>query len=216
MGEPMTTRATRWSLTIWMPPHTREGAQEMIVNAVNQHIGWSVEGQVEKGAESGKLHLQLMLKTPQCRKSIVCKAFPSVHVESARNPEALANYVHKEDTREGEFKTIENKLIQFKDVRNEFFEWIANEIDFEMYPQQSWEERMEYWDKFISKCIVEGKEVDLIGVNPQYRSCIGKYWHAYVRRQTDRQTEEEEKNISVDRQTDKTKISVAKVVNYAC
>ena len=61
------------------------------------------------------------------------------------------------------------------------------------------EQRYNYWDYFIGLSMKEGMEVDLIGVNPQYRSCINRYWTFMidrtmaalppVDRQTDRQTD---------------------------
>jgi len=92
----MSERATVWSLTINNPSTDDE---ECIARA--RQMGWKVDGQIEKG-EQGTRHYQLMLKTPQVRFSAVKKAFPRAHIEVAKNVVALKQYVHKEETREGE------------------------------------------------------------------------------------------------------------------
>lgn len=142
---------------------------------------WSLEGQLEQGHDSGKLHYQLLLKTPQTRGSRIAKFFPKCDIDEARKFHALQNYVHKEDTRVAEFKTIENRSPQWKIVRAKFFEWlITNEPQSTMFGTIE-DERMRLWDKFIGISLEEGMEVDVIGVNPQYRSCIQKYWLNNIR-----------------------------------
>ena len=188
-------RSTRWSLTVWMPPYTKESANEMIQRAVMSNRNWQVEGQVEKGEESGKLHYQLLLKTPQVRGTQIQKFFPSVHIEEARNPQALENYVHKEETRVEEFKTVENRFISWREVRDKFYEWV---VEYGEAHVEHDHERLRLWDQFIGESWLNGIECDIVGVNPQYRSCILKFWKYGVLRQTNRQT-----NISVDRQTDR-------------
>lgn len=89
----MSQRATIWSLTINNPT---EADEEDIARA--RQKGWKVDGQLEKG-ENGTTHYQLILKTPQVRFSAVKKAFPRAHIEVARNPTALEQYVKKDDTR---------------------------------------------------------------------------------------------------------------------
>jgi len=93
-----TTRSTCWSLTIANPGPT---AEEEI--ALARQKGWEVRGQLEKG-EGGLVHYQLLLKTPQVRFSAVKKAFSAskAHIEIARNPAALENYVGKEQSRVGQ------------------------------------------------------------------------------------------------------------------
>lgn len=163
----------------------------MIETACANNPKWSVEGQLEKGSTSeGKLHYQLMVKTPQVRHSALRKAFPSCHIEEARNAKALENYVHKEETRVGEFKTVVPTFIKWEVLRSKFFEWLVKTEDVGIHSYQHDYERLAKWDEFIGLSIEEGMEVDLMGVNPQYRSCISRYWTSYVRRQidTDRQT----------------------------
>ena len=88
-----TVRATCWSVTINNPIAADE---ENI--ALARQKGWKVEGQLEKG-KGGDSHYQLSVKTPQVRFSQVKAQFPRAHIEVARNPTALQQYVVKEETR---------------------------------------------------------------------------------------------------------------------
>lgn len=94
-----TERHSIWSITINNPTSADE---EEIARA--RQKGWKVEGQLEKG-ENGTAHYQLMVSTGQVRFSAVKKAFTRAHIEPARNPQALKQYVEKEDTRIGELAT---------------------------------------------------------------------------------------------------------------
>ena len=192
----MTERASNWSVTLNMKNISQERCEEFIEAA--KGLGWGIEGQIEAG-EEGTRHYQLLVKTPQIRFSAVKKVFPTAHIEKARNVAALKAYVHKDETRLEEFKTVENKFVQFKEVRDRFFEWIIATCGPEVETGEY--ERMRLWDQFIGISITENIECDVIGVNPQYRSCIQRYWSSYVRRQidrqTDRQTEESSESISI-------------------
>lgn len=183
-------RGTTWSLTCNLKNISRSTVESCISNAQAQ--GWGVQGQIEQG-EEGTQHYQLMLKTPQVRFSAVKKVFPTAHIELARNAQALQQYVHKEESRVEEFKTIENAFVTWKTVRDKFFEWYVQNYDVEFPPTD--DQKLMYYDKFIGISIAEGMEVDLIGVNPQYRSCILRYWDSYIRRQTDRQTDKQEVSL---------------------
>lgn len=191
----MTERASNWSVTLNMKNISQERCEDYIESA--KGLGWGIEGQIEEGDE-GTRHYQLLVKTPQIRFSAVKKVFPTAHIEKARNITALKKYVHKSDTRVEEFKTVENRFVQFKDIRDKFFEWVLatyythEEVDL---PEQDY---MTIWDKFIGISITEGIECDVIGVNPQYRSCIMRYWKSYVRRQIDRQTDRQTETSSED------------------
>jgi len=170
---------------------SQERCEEFI--EVAKGLGWGIEGQIEEGDE-GTRHYQLLVKTPQIRFSTVKKVFPTAHIEKARNVAALKRYVHKDDSRVEEFKTVENRFVQFKDIRDKFFEWLlATYEEVDMICEQDY---MTTWDKFIGISIREGIECDVIGVNPQYRSCIGRYWKSYVHRQIDRQTDRQPETSS--------------------
>lgn len=187
---PPTDRASRWSVTCNFKTVRRETVDAQIETA--KLLGWGIEGQLEKG-EEGTEHYQLLLKTPQVRFSAVKKVFPTAHIEVARNVVALQNYVHKEDSRIETLKTVENVFVTWKQVRNRFFEWYVENHSCEFMPID--EQKLLFFDQFIGLCIVEGQELDLIGVNPQYRSCITRYWDYYIRRQLDRQTDIQEVTV---------------------
>jgi len=174
-------KQTAWSITMWMTDktgYTPETINEFVQNMPND---WSLEGQIEQGKTSQTdLHYQLLLKTPQTRGTRIAKFFPKCHIEDARKFHALKNYVHKADTRVAEFKTVENRSPQWSVVCDRFFDWVLVE-----QPEMGFfgvvdEERMRLWDRFIGLSIQEGMRVDVIGVNPQYRSCIMRYWSDYI------------------------------------
>lgn len=92
-----TVKSTYWSLTINNPTQQDD---ENIVLAIQK--GWKITGQKEAG-ENGTIHYQAMLHTPnQTRFSAVKKIFPRAHIEIAKNPIALRQYVEKEETRIGQ------------------------------------------------------------------------------------------------------------------
>jgi len=93
-----TQRGACWSVTINNPTPEDE---EQIARA--RQSGWKVEGQLEEG-DSGTLHYQLVVKTPQVRFSALKKAFPRAHIELARNAAALDKYCGKADTRVGKLQ----------------------------------------------------------------------------------------------------------------
>jgi len=183
-------RATKWSVTINLKNAvSRETAEHWIATA--RQNGWSVLGQIERG-EEGTQHFQLAVATPQIRFSAIKKVFPGAHIEVAKDWTALLKYVYKKETREE--KLVENKFISFQIVRDKFAEFILTTTHAEQQFPLTDETKMTLWDGFICHSIEQGIECDLIGVNPQYRSCVMKYWSAYLttalRRQTDRQTQE--------------------------
>lgn len=99
-----TTRGNAWSITINNPT---EDDQLSWRNAASLPWVKEVKGQLEKG-ENGTLHVQGFLRTDQVRFSQVKKAFPRAHIEVARNVNALARYVSKEETR---VATIDHTLV---------------------------------------------------------------------------------------------------------
>lgn len=183
-------RATKWSVTINMKTAiSKETANYMIISA--RQKGWTVIGQPERG-EEGTLHYQLAVATPQIRFSAMKKAFPGAHIEVAKDWSALLKYVQKEQTREG--KLIDIKFVSYQMVRDKFFDYFLTTTHAEQQYPLTEETKMALWDEFIGYSLEQGIECDIVGVNPQYRSCIMKYWISYIRlsirRQTDRQTQE--------------------------
>jgi len=175
-------KQTAWSVTMWLTEDT--GYTVDTINQFTQAMpnDWALEGQIEHGSSSQKnLHYQLLLKTPQTRGTRIAKYFPKCHLEEARKFHALQQYVHKTDTRVGEFKTVENRSPQWSTVCDKFFDWVLREKTDNGFFGVVDEERMKMWDEFIGISIEEGMRVDIIGVNPQYRSCIQRYWCNYLR-----------------------------------
>lgn len=85
---------THWILTINNP----EESDDVDISRARDK-GWLVEGQKEKGKD-GTEHYQIYVKSKQ-RFSALKKAFPRAHIEVCRNPDAVRQYVKKEDTRIG-------------------------------------------------------------------------------------------------------------------
>jgi len=196
--KPCDMKTTRWSITYWLTDGRTRETLDAHVQAMPQD--WALEGQIEQGLDSQqRLHAQLYLKTPQTRGSRVVKFFPNCHVEEARNRFALENYVHKEDTRVAEFKTVENRSPQWHVVRDKFYEWYVEAHADQLAYKVDDEEKLKYWDIFIGISLEDGMNIDVIGVNPQYRSCIMKYWHNMIRRVLSRNPP-----TSVDKCLDKT------------
>lgn len=194
------TRATVWCVTINNPIDADE---ENIAFA--RQRGWRVEGQKEVGKE-GTLHYQLMLKTPQVRFSAVKKAFPRANIQVARNPVALEQYVHKEDTRVAELPETSElypSLQRFWDMLYEYMTIIGWEQG-----QRGWERvsggskeyldpdtSLVYLDLFADRMICKGYVIETMVVNPQIRSIFKNFSSSILirsslRRQTDRQTDE--------------------------
>lgn len=197
-------RSTTWSVTINNPI----GADEENINLARQK-GWNVEGQLERGAE-GTPHYQLLVRTPQVRFSAVKKAFPRAHIEVARNVAALRQYVHKEDTREGELKEQSDRYPSL----SKFWVLIYDELKFnpdkpynlldsEIYPGAFF--TMSEFDDAVRYLIRSGYHVETMGVNPQMRSC----WKMYGRDLMYRVA------VDKDSQTDETSVQAVNIPTHA-
>lgn len=186
------SRASVWSVTINNPIP----ADEENISLARQK-GWKIDGQLEKG-ENGTPHYQLILKTGQVRFSAVKKAFPRAHIEVARNVQALEQYVHKEDTREGELVSTNDKYPSVSKLWDLFFEFVDRQTD-KTLQKEFWSEDkfLEEFDLCIKDLIVKGYYVESMAVNPQIRACVKKFGRELLirsqtmRRQTDTQTDVE-------------------------
>lgn len=188
-----TQRSTCWSVTINNPTADDE---ECI--ALARQLSWQVEGQLEKGKE-GTPHYQLMVKTPQVRFSALKKVFPRAHIEVAREPAALRQYVAKEDTRAG---ALPESQAMYPSL-SKFWQLIVDEInDYNAHiiPQWMWDADrpvvgrgritvtgadnfMEEWCGYplpkpdelywqmVGRLIEKGYHVETIAVNPQTLTC---------------------------------------------
>lgn len=181
-------RATCWSVTINNPTKDDD---ECI--AIAKQKGWKVEGQLEKGKE-GTVHYQLMVKTPQVRFSALKKMFPRAHIEVARNQGALAAYVKKAETREGELVTSDKYPSMSKywdliyDKLAAYFNGPPDEEDWMMSDKR----KLQLLDDATAELIADGYHVETLAVNPQTRACFAKFakvlmMRSYADRQTDRQ-----------------------------
>jgi len=197
----MSDRATCWSVTINNPGKNDE---EFIAAA--RQKGWKVDGQLEK---VGTPHYQLIVRTPQVRFSAVKKAFPRAHIEIARNPDALASYVKKSETRIGELPKTESKY----PTQASYFKMVTEvlyDVDKDLridFTDGSWyrenrkvdqdQRLLDALDEATRYLIIGGYHVETLAVNPQTRSAWKKFGMEIIRRsmaetladrQTDRQT----------------------------
>jgi hypothetical protein len=200
-------RASCWSVTINNPT----GADEENI-AIARQKGWIVEGQKEVGA-NGTPHYQLMVKSGQQRCSAIRSAFPRAHVEKAHSPEALAQYVHKAETRIADIpQACDNYPSQQKmwdmfaymiyEKYETGSEWRSSGI--ETWDEDRW---LSEFDTFVGLHIQDGYVLEGVAVNPQVRSGVKKFgfsiylrsvdrkFGGYTPRQTDRQTDEEDISV---------------------
>lgn len=209
-------RATNWSVTAFFnTPNTPSKSTREYQIEDARRKGWIVSGQIEECPDTKSLHFQLSVKTPQVRARSLMDAFPQAEIQVARNPAALDNYVHKEETRVEEMKKV-SVAITWSNVCDKFFDWIYQHNDHgeELWKTRDYEKRMDLWDQFIDDSIGEGIRCELIGVNPQYRSSIQKYWNGMCRQASLRRQDRQEDRISIDRQeeTDSQEVSLPMVV----
>lgn len=190
-------RGTTWSVTINNPIK----ADEDNIGLAKAN-GWKVVGQLEEGKEGTK-HYQLMVKTPQVRFSALKKAFPRAHIELARNAGALEQYVTKEDTRVGGLP-VNKSYVSLSDLWLLFYDYMYDKYDIDRYGELpirllddvEGEHWLKIFDNFINQSVIDGYNVETMGVNPQIRGCVKRYGFAIycrsgdLRRQTDRQTQE--------------------------
>lgn len=182
-------RASCWSITINNP----SAADEENINLARQR-GWKVEGQLEVG-EKGTPHYQLKVNTPQVRFSAVKKAFPRAHIEIAKNAFALEQYVHKEETREGELVQSNDRypsMLKLWELWSDYIDERSENLAKETWTE---DEFLINFDFFIKDLIVDGYNVESMAVNPQIRAIVKKFGREVlvraqnIRRQTDRQTD---------------------------
>lgn len=206
-----TVRATCWSVTLNMKTVKKETCDDMINQA--RSAGWKVIGQEEMGGENP--HYQLMVQTPQVRFSAVKKMFPTGHIEVARNRQALANYVTKEDTRIGALPEHDEKYVtasrlwdMIYQVNDRTGKWDhMNDDDLRCYKEHEDEEiardPLAFFDRMISYFIRRGYFVDMLACNPAIRSFWKKFWRdiLYRSRETDRQTDRQSEKLSQDDNT---------------
>lgn len=177
----MTERASCWSITI-NNPKTEE--YQIVLPA-----RWKLEGQLERGDE-GTLHYQGMLNTPQVRFSAVKKVFPRAHIEVARNKQALAKYVHKEETREAAVTAIPT-LFEYQSIIAAAWEQDEYSARWQLACEHATptnlpcpdEVAMQYIDSLVAADIEYGRRgAEFIAINPMWRSSWKKFWRSIIKR----------------------------------
>lgn len=166
---------------------------------------WTLQGQMEKGKE-GTEHFQGMLTTPQVRWSAVKKVLPRAHIELARNKLALAQYVKKEDTRNGEYTIVNSAIPNMFEYQGQVAskfnmdlllalhkekvdEWVASQDVKAKYPDLD-EMAMDYLDRLVAADIENGvRGVEYIAINPMWRSSWKKFWRYIIKRNASQQTQ---------------------------
>lgn len=188
----MSQRATVWSITINNPTE-----QDM---SPTLPAGWAMSGQIEQG-EEGTTHYQGMVTTPQVRFSAVKKIFPRAHIEVARNKQALANYVHKDDTRLQAVADRQSNIPTLFDYQHtvarkwdadEWREYLERRMD-EDVKKDIGDIALEFVDNIVSIDIENGIcGVEYIAINPMWRSAWKKFWRSMIARERIVQAKESE------------------------
>lgn len=211
MATATTQRASCWSITINNP------TDEDIHPALPP--GWKLEGQIEQGQE-GTTHFQGMVRTTQVRFSAVKAVFPRAHIESARNVRALANYVHKEETRIAEVPTQGGHMNVYGYISEIAKDMDITEVCDYLQTCRDAEEQLgitgkgvasegdlvlDYVDGLIREKIESGVQgVEFLAVNPIWRSVWKRFWRSILiravrSRQTDRQTDDTKEDPPADK-----------------
>lgn len=194
MADDSAKKSCYWSITINNPTE-------------DDYIRWEglksekwvkkVMGQLEKG-ENGTPHIQGMLNTDSVRFSQIKRALPRAHIEVARKPAALSNYVQKEDTRLAPLPTTrvatqadvqrECLALALDDYRkhnlkepqtqDDFYNWMTgHHIQY-----KNWSECM--IDAAVKKLVREGLYgIEFVMCNPQVRLAFKKYFCEIVIRE---------------------------------
>lgn len=153
---------------------------------------WRIEGQIEVGKE-GTPHYQGMLITPQKPAfSTVKTVLPRAHIEKARQKDALAKYVHKEDTRVATCETAGvtiPTLFEYQAtvastpglvdrIHKHYSEMAA--VDSKYHVDDA---ALTVVDGVVAQHIEDGMVgIEFIGINPMWRSSWKKFWRSIIKR----------------------------------
>lgn len=202
-----TARATCWSVTINMG---KSGTRAETINewiSAARGKGWKVTGQVEAAPSTGTQHYQLMVQTPQTRFSAIKRAFPTGHIEIARNRAALLQYVTKTDTRVGQLVDNDEKypsagrfwVLLYKHNNTHGTDgWDETDENAVRFYNPETQKELEddplgWLDQEAGYMIRGGYVIDHLITNPAIRSFWKKFWPQilYRARETDRQTDKQ-------------------------
>jgi len=162
-------RSSYWSITINNP--TDQDLQGTLPP------GWTLQGQHEVGKE-GTPHFQGMLHTPQVRFSAVKKQLPRAHIEIARNPKALEQYVHKADTRVSTFEMntapniFQSQQLVIDNFDDAHWNSIKPNIMDGTYKDGDTEKVFMGYIDSITKTLIRGgvRGLEFTAINPMWRS----------------------------------------------
>jgi len=160
----MSQRSCYWSITINNP--TTEDDTEIALLQTNKLVK-EFKYQLEEG-ENGTKHYQGCLHTQSIKFSAVKKLLKRAHIEVARNPFALQQYVEKEDTRLEAKDTI--KTFQPKDFYDALLE----------YPREQ-EDNLTWCDRVARRLIEKGTQgVEYWISNPMVRSALKNFLSSII------------------------------------
>jgi len=205
---PQSDRATCWSITINNPI----GADEENMARARQK-GWKVDGQLEVGKD-GTPHYQLIVRTPQVRFPAVKKAFPRAHIEVARNPAALATYVHKDDTKAGELSSQSEMYPSLSKFWDLFYQWFHDassnsERELGLVVENIDKRLLEIqFHSFVGEYIQRGYHIETIACNPATIFCLRKYGISILKRSESAYFKNEDMQTKTDRQTSEVLVPV--------
>lgn len=182
----MSDKCCNWSITINNPTDEDHIQWEALKGL---HWVKEVVGQLEKGAE-GTPHIQGMIKTQSVRFTQVKKALPRAHIEPAKNPAALKQYVQKEETRVAQMPTA--KVATASDLQQEIYSellycgttwyktWTPDLDSFEENLRKHHLQITEMWeahlDAAVKSLIKQGYYgIEFVVSNNQIRNAFKKY-----------------------------------------
>lgn len=196
-----TIRGSWWSVTINNPT---EQDRQTIHGPAPRWLRM-IRGQEELGA-NGTLHYQLAVNTQQIRASQIKEWLPRAHIEVARNPNALANYVNKDNTAvpDTQFEhnyvnnangplTMANVLMKIAEIANvcETERKISAKDDngLPLYKNTDDIYRMEYWSA-VEILLGDNENLVALLTQPQYERAWVKTRRVWLMKlAVDRQTE---------------------------
>nr|WAE42277.1 MAG: replication associated protein [Cressdnaviricota sp.] len=183
-------KASCWSITINNPT---DDDHKQINDLPSKPWFKSWEGQMEEG-EDGTPHIQGMLRTKSVIFGSVKKALSRAHIEVAKNVLALKQYVHKDETRTGELKSlkvftnedfyqhIKEFYDSYEEVAAAYQKYLDDREDAEVdkgvdnFPYKTLKQ-------IASSLIVGGQSyVEILAVNPQMKSSFKEYFLPIMKR----------------------------------
>lgn len=183
-------KASFWSITINNPTPLD---YEQIELLKSQEWFKRFQGQLEKGDQNGTLHVQAYLETKYGRYlQKIRTALPRAHVEVARKPAALVQYVQKAETRVAQLPQLKTKVATQADLQEEMYStllyngsyyfnnWIVAQDFFLENLSRYKEDIRRLWehilDDAVKKLITDGYYgIEFVVSNNQVRTAFKKY-----------------------------------------